>query len=347
MRGGREAFLIYSMVGNTSAAETGTGGDGGISVVIPNRNHAHYVARAVEAYAAQTRRPDEVIIIDDASDDESWQRIEELASRHDFIRPVRSAEHKGINRTINQGLEMARGEFVVAAASDDLVAPDFLKKCSRLMGRHAAAGFCFSDPTSFAADGGGMRHHSFFIAEEPKFLAPDDIEVLFRGAAFTFPTNSLFFRRAALAAIGGFRPELEWHADWFAGHALALRHGACYIPENLAYFQVSESSYSARSFARWDGHAQVIRRFLELAAGDFADVGERLKRAAVIPEYDVRLLPLLLRHPAGRRMLSRRLVARILIRHGWRGLMPLLPWGLRRRVRPLVMALRGVTLRSR
>jgi glycosyltransferase involved in cell wall biosynthesis len=210
------------MKNNSSGAKTAAGGAGTISVVIPNRNHARYLARAIDAYAAQTRRPDELIVIDDASNDDSWRRIEALAQEHDFIRPVRSCEHKGINRTINQGLALARGEFVVAAAADDLIAPEFLRKCSDLMRAHPAAGFCFSDPSSFAADGGRMRHHSFFISESPRYLGPGDIEALLRKAAFTFPANSLFFRRAALIEIGGFIPDLEWHADWFAAHALAL-----------------------------------------------------------------------------------------------------------------------------
>jgi len=329
------------MKNNTYTAETAARGAGGISIVIPNRNHARYVVRAIDAYAAQTRRPDEIIIIDDASGDDSWRRIEELARQHDVIRPVRSREHKGINRTINQGLALARGAFVVVAASDDLIDAEFLKKCADIMRAHPAAGFCFSDPTSFPADGGKMRHHSFFISDRPKYLGPDDIEGLLRKAAFTFPTNSLFFRRAALMQIGGFIPDLEWHADWFAAHALALRHGACYVPENLAFFRVSAGSYSARAFATWTGHADVVRCFLELIAGDYSDVGERLKRAAVIPEYDLRLIPLLLRHRARSRILSTRLVARILVRHAWRRLMPLLPWRLRRRVRPIVMAMRG------
>jgi glycosyltransferase involved in cell wall biosynthesis len=328
------------MENNTYTAETAAGG-GGISIVIPNRNHARFVARAIDAYAAQTRRPDEIIVIDDASRDDSWRRIEALAQRYDFIRPVRSREHKGINRTINQGLALARGEFVVVAASDDLIDPEFLKTCSGLMSAHAAAGFCFSDPSSFPEDGGKTRHHSFFISKSPEYLGPDDIEGLFRKAAFTFPAKSLFFRRAALMDIGGFIPDLEWHADWFAAHALALRHGACYVPENLAFFRVSPGSYSARAFATWTGHTDVVRSFLELIAGDFSDIGERLKRAAVIPEYDVRLLPLLFTHRARPKILSPRLVARILIRHAWQRLMPLLPWRLRRRVRPFAMALRG------
>ena len=328
------------MENNTSRAETAAVGADGISIVIPNRNHARYVARAIDAYAAQTHRPDEIIIIDDASGDDSWRQIEALARQHDVIRPVRSREHKGINRTINQGLALARGAFVVVAASDDLIDPEFLRKCSRLMRAHPGAGFCFSDPSSFRVDGGKMRHHSFFISDRAKYLGPDDIEGLLRKAAFTFPANSLFFRRTALMEIGGFIPELEWHADWFAAHALGLRHGACYVPENLAFFRVSPGSYSARAFATWKGHAGVVRHFLELICGDFTDIGERLKRAAAIPEYDVRLIPLLLTHQARSRILSPRLIARILVRHAWSLVMPLLPWRLRRHVRPIVMAVR-------
>ncbi|WP_439614677.1 glycosyltransferase family 2 protein, partial [Reyranella sp.] len=64
-----------------------------ISVILPNRNHAHYLPRALGALARQSRPADEVIVIDDASSDDSIAVVESWRERVPGLRLIARAEH--------------------------------------------------------------------------------------------------------------------------------------------------------------------------------------------------------------------------------------------------------------
>jgi len=56
--------------------------------------------------------------------------------------------------------------------------------------------------------------------------------------------------RNALTQAGGFDPELRWHADYFSFWVVALRNGACFIPETLALMRQRELTYSSAGMTR-------------------------------------------------------------------------------------------------
>lgn len=98
------------------------------SVIMPSYNHDKFIAEAIESVLGQTFGNLELIIIDDASTDNSPRVIEEYA-RDDFrIRAVFHTENKGIARTVNDGLDAARGRYVALLASDDVFGEDRLGK---------------------------------------------------------------------------------------------------------------------------------------------------------------------------------------------------------------------------
>jgi hypothetical protein len=58
--------------------------------------------------------------------------------------------------------------------------------------------------------------------------------------------NTAIFRRRALLDVGVFDPMLQWHSDWFAIYAIALRSGFCAVPRQLSWFRIEPGSFSAR-----------------------------------------------------------------------------------------------------
>ena len=77
-------------------------------------------------------------------------------------------------------------------------------------------------------------------------MGPADLERRMRRAYLPMTSNSVIVRRAALLASGGYRTRLEWYADSFAYTIIALRHGACVVPQTLALLRANPESYSAR-----------------------------------------------------------------------------------------------------
>ena len=84
-----------------------------VSVIVPVYNHAALLQRSLEALAAQTKMPDEIIVIDDASSDCSHEVAKEFAARLSSCaryKVLRNDTNLGVNRTLNRGLTIAAGE---------------------------------------------------------------------------------------------------------------------------------------------------------------------------------------------------------------------------------------------
>src|SRR2546423_1824551 len=98
-------------------------GDPRISAIIPNFNHAQYLARSVGSYLNQPLLPYEIIVIDDGSTDNSLEVLEGFAKKNPIIRVLRNERNIGMNATMNRGLQEARGDHVLYTSADDEVRP--------------------------------------------------------------------------------------------------------------------------------------------------------------------------------------------------------------------------------
>lgn len=99
-----------------------------VSVIVPNYNYARYIEKRLESVQRQSIAPYELIVLDDASTDDSLSRIR--AFKEDCPIPttvVESEENSGsVFRQWLRGVELAKGEYVWIAEADDLADPDFL-----------------------------------------------------------------------------------------------------------------------------------------------------------------------------------------------------------------------------
>jgi len=90
-----------------------------ISIVIPTRNRRRLLEETLNSVFAQTVAEWELIVIDDASEDETWPWLSSLADTR--IRKFRLEQHGERSTARNMGLEAARGEFVLFLDDDDLL----------------------------------------------------------------------------------------------------------------------------------------------------------------------------------------------------------------------------------
>jgi GT2 family glycosyltransferase len=111
-----------------------------ISVVIVNYNGRHYLEGCLKALAAQTYPTCEVIVVDNASTDDSGDWV---AAHFPDVRVVRAPRNLGFAAGNNLGIRAARGEFIGTLNNDTEVEPDYLEQLSAPM-REARVGMCAS-----------------------------------------------------------------------------------------------------------------------------------------------------------------------------------------------------------
>jgi glycosyltransferase involved in cell wall biosynthesis len=244
---------------------------GTLSVLMPNYNHAHLVGEALRSLLGQSFKPSEIIIVDDASTDNSLEVLESYAQREPSIRIVRNERNQGVICNLNRLTEWASSDYVMFLAADDQLLPGFFEKSMGVLALHPAAGLCSSRTWVQPSDG------------REKFIPPDELRVstpifipstrartLLLSQGNWIHGNTCVYRRTALQEAGGFLPELQSLTDSFAAQVIALRHGACFIPEPLAIWRYSERGYAATTFSL-ENAPRIMSRAAELMRSEFKD----------------------------------------------------------------------------
>jgi glycosyltransferase involved in cell wall biosynthesis len=103
------------------------------SVVIPTRNRRHEVERAIRSVWSQTLTDWELIVVDDASTDDTWQFLTRLDDPR--IRVERLGEHAERSVARNRGLQMVSSPAVLFLDDDDELLPVSLELLTRALGR--------------------------------------------------------------------------------------------------------------------------------------------------------------------------------------------------------------------
>ncbi len=109
-----------------------------ISVIVPVYNVGLYIKKCLESIEAQTYPNIEIIAVDDASIDEGGRICDVCANGDGRLKVVHFSVNKGPSAARNEGIRIARGEFVSFIDGDDYVEPDLIEKLYRNMKENSA-----------------------------------------------------------------------------------------------------------------------------------------------------------------------------------------------------------------
>jgi glycosyltransferase involved in cell wall biosynthesis len=99
-----------------------------VSVICLCYNHRRFIHEAVQSVLKQTYPHIELIIVDDASADDSIAVIHEILSNHPAIKFLSLKTNLGNCSAFNKGLALASGDFIIDFATDDVMLPDRIQK---------------------------------------------------------------------------------------------------------------------------------------------------------------------------------------------------------------------------
>jgi glycosyltransferase involved in cell wall biosynthesis/uncharacterized coiled-coil DUF342 family protein len=276
-----------------------------VAVVLSNYNHGRYLPESLGGICGQTRPADEIIVIDDGSTDDSVAIIEDFAHRYPAIRFVRNEQNLGLQESITRALGLVTADYLAWAAADDRLLPEFLEESMAVLERHPEAGLCFSELSVLKGDTGQVERfalepsvrHIFDLSDLPEFMTPERIMRRMERAFLPITANSVVVRRDALLAIGGYLRALQWHSDHFAYLVVALRHGACVVPETLALIRAHPGSYSHGGMRDPVRQTVVLTAVLDiLGRPDYRDIRRAFRRCpSNFSPWGIQMLELMLR----------------------------------------------------
>ena len=278
-----------------------------LSVLLPSLNAREFLEPRVDSLLKQTFTDWEAIVLDSQSTDGTWEFFKSTAQRDSRFR-LHKIPREGLYAALNRGLDLARGEFIHIATSDDLEAREFFTEMLEAIARCPGAGIAVSDVLLINRDGNELSErdvrgrlskramNNLFRLTNVRVAFPDELETKinyrpvphdcllhFDGRSIYLSLNQLVVRTALAKAAGPFETIVGSVADF--GWLLRLTNsaGSIHVPKKLAMWrfhgnQLSLRPDSSRATSRRNAAESVLRQICD----DQPDLLNRNDRAALL-----------------------------------------------------------------
>ncbi len=246
------------------------------TIAIPARNAAPYIGTALTSVLRQEGVAIQVIIVDDASDDETVA----VAQRHadERVRILRNDQRAGIGACHNRILREADTEFLLHVDADDIVLPGAVARMVQALRDHPRVGQAYCDFLLTGADATTSPNDAARWRSDLARARREPIPYRRHLLQYGMIVNHLrTYRRDALLEVGGFDESLAWAVDYDMALRLADRWEFLHVPAELYIKRVlptgASESVPFRSLRFWMRRCRLVRAQLQRGQGRVAGFG--------------------------------------------------------------------------
>lgn len=244
-----------------------------VSVVIPTYNRADDIVDAVRSVRDQTYEPLEILVVDDASVDDTPLRIQEI--QDDDLRYFRQDHNQGASASRNTGIQAARGDWIAFLDSDDRWNR---RKIQRQLEVAEASehdpGLVYSGLTVTGSDGEAVK------------ILPSDRGDIYRRQLERDrmgPTSTWLVKSECFRVIGGFNESYPVRNDYEFSLRLSEEYAVEYVREPMVYMDTSrENRLSSEASRRIAVTERLIEEVVEPRASEFE---EAVKNTILATQY--------------------------------------------------------------
>lgn len=215
-----------------------------VSVIMPTYNGAEFIGETIESVLAQTYRPIELVVVDDASQDETPEIVASYAEHHpDRIQLERGRQRLGPCRRRNEAIALSRGPLIAWLDQDDLWLPDKTARQVELLRSQPETGLVYAGYEAFDSETDATLPWRDRLSEaEGDVLVP----LFVRGCFIAAPTA--LFRRAVLErrSLRLRETDFSFGDDYFLWLALSLDWQVARIDDVLARYRRHAANESTR-----------------------------------------------------------------------------------------------------
>ncbi|MGE5293822.1 MAG: glycosyltransferase family 2 protein, partial [Solirubrobacterales bacterium] len=218
---------------------------GSVSVIVPCYNYGRFLRECVESILSQPVGV-RVLIIDDASTDDTPRVAAELAARDHRVQVRSHPVNRGHIATYNEGLEWISEDYTLLISADDLLAPGALLRACKLMDAHPEVGFVYGRLIRWRTD--QPRPVLQPSSEEFEWVIMSGHEYIETVCKKGPPTISpeVVVRTQLQRELGGYCHELPHWADVEMLMRFAAHAPVGYINEFQAYYRIHECNMNLR-----------------------------------------------------------------------------------------------------
>lgn len=227
-----------------------------ISVCIPTYNYGRFIGAAIESALGQSLQDFELIVSDNASDDDTQEIVNRYAESDSRIRYFRNATNIGMVGNWNCCLELARGEYVKFLCADDLFEDYALERLSRLLDDHPQVVLA-SGARRVVVEGGGRERILAYSNRTEVVKGRTAIrKCIARGNLIGEPSAVIFRRSAVASGFDAGYPQVTDFEMW-----LRMLEGGdfAFTPEVVCVFRHHAEQETSKNFRTKQAFADEFR----------------------------------------------------------------------------------------
>jgi len=180
-----------------------------VSVVITNFNYARYLPEAVNSVLTQRGVRVNIIIVDDASSDDSVHLARGMVAADSRVALIARPRNGGPATAFNDGLTQATGEYIIRLDADDMLTPGSIGRAVALAEHFPQVGLVYGHPVHFSAEG-AVRHRGR-ARSWTVWPGRDWLERRCRLGHNCITSPEVLMRASTLRSVGGMRPLAHTH----------------------------------------------------------------------------------------------------------------------------------------
>jgi len=248
-----------------------------ISVIMPSYNHEKFILKAIESVLKQTCDDFELVIIDDASEDNSSKIIQSFDKNNIKIRSFFHEKNRGIAKTVNECIEKAKGKYISFFSSDDVWIKEKLEKQIEILKKDEDL-LVWSEGAIIDAQGNftGELFTQMHSALNRK-KSGNIFEELLKNNYIC--GQSLICKRENLKNIK-FDENLKYLNDYKFYVDLAKEYKFCFIPEPLTMYRIHGKNSIFSDKIEWKKDDIRIRSYFLQKYGD--EISSKIKNRILL-----------------------------------------------------------------
>jgi len=215
-----------------------------IDIVVPCYNYGRFLRECVESILSQPV-DFRVLIIDDASTDDTEEVAKELVAQDHRVRYRHHPVNQGNIATYNEGLEWVTGECLLLLSADDALVPGALARAIHLLDAEPGVGLIFGREIRFrSSDSKPLPQTTSEHCSSKIIKGLEFIEACCSKAINPVPTPTAIIRTALLREVGFYRPDLPHTADLAMWLTYAAYADVGILDANQAYYRIHSENMS-------------------------------------------------------------------------------------------------------
>ena len=219
-----------------------------VSIIVPNYNHARFLPERLNSIFNQTFQDYEVILLDDASTDNSVEILNQYAANPKVSHFIVNQENSGSPfKQWKRGIDLARGEFVWIAESDDYSNTRFLELMIKNIESSCEVGICFSRSVVVGENDEYIRlsnDHNDHWNDDKELNGIDLIQSSFRYGSPIWNVSSSLIRNQSIADANCEWFTYTYSGDWHLYLDILQNYKLKYISTPLNYFRMYSDSHT-------------------------------------------------------------------------------------------------------